>query len=113
MDDAESIGKIINDTFSNITENKAQNAYSTLNVWKKILMRIKSNRNPNEGQNLADHSRVIDLKNGVLLVEAEHSAWIELLHLHKKYILKGIQMEKPELNVENIVFRLIGKKADI
>ena len=113
MDDAESIGKIINDTFSNITENKAQNAYSTLNVWKKILMRIKSNRNPNEGQNLADHSRVIDLKNGVLLVEADHSAWIELLQLHKNYILKGIQMEKPKLNVENIVFRLKGKKADI
>ena len=113
MDEAVSIGNLITQTFKNISRDKYEQATSTVNIWKKVLRRIKSNRNPNEGQNLSDHTSVVDLKNGVLLVEADHSGWIELLQLHKRYILNGLKMENSSLGIENIVFRLKGKKADI
>ncbi|MBP5250848.1 MAG: DUF721 domain-containing protein [Treponema sp.] len=113
MDEAVAIGNLITQTFKNISRDKYEQATSTVNIWKKVLRRIKSNRNPNEGQNLSDHTSVVDLKNGVLLVEADHPGWIELLQLHKKYILNGLRMENSSLGIENIVFRLKGKKADI
>lgn len=113
MDEAVSIGNLITQTFKNISRDKYEQATSTVNIWKKVLRRIKSNRNPNEGQNLSDHTSVVDLKNGVLLVEADHPGWIELLQLHKRYILNGLKMENSSLGIENIVFRLKGKKADI
>lgn len=113
MEEVFSIGQLINKTFANISVEDVNNAGKRIDSWKKVLLKISSNRNPNEGQNLADHSKVIDFKNGTLLVEADHPGWIELLQLHKRYILNGLRMENSSLGIENIVFRLKGKKADI
>ena len=81
--------------------------------WQKILGRINSKVNPYEGQNLAAHSRIIDIKNGIVLVEADHPGWIQLLKIHQNYILKGLQIKFPELKIRNIVYRLKGNKAEI
>jgi predicted nucleic acid-binding Zn ribbon protein len=48
------------------------------------------------GPRLAAHSRVSDVEKGILVVEAEHPGWIQLLQL-KLY---------PELALRGIVFRL-------
>lgn len=113
MEEVFSIGQLINKTFANISVEDVNNAGKRIDSWKKVLLKISSNRNPNEGQNLADHSKVIDFKNGTLLVEADHPGWIELLQLHKKFILNGLRMNKAYGDIQNIVFRLKGKKADI
>lgn len=72
-----------------------------LNVWQKVIMSIRDN-----GEKIMHHSRVLDLKNGVLIVEADHSGWIQLLQLHKKYILKGLKMRLPEIEINNLTFKL-------
>ncbi len=113
MDDVVSISQLINRTFANISLDDINRANKSLDTWKKVLLKISSNRNPNEGQNLADHSKVVDFKNGTLLVEADHPGWIELLQLHKKFILTGLRMRNEFSDIQNIVFRLAGKKADI
>lgn len=112
-DEVRDFSQIVNTVFKNIKVSDVQNSVKTIDVWQKILLRIKSADNPNEGENLAIHSRVIDFKNGVLFVEADHPGWIELLQLHKKYILKGLKIENPGLKVETIAFVLKGKKADV
>lgn len=106
-------GKIISSAFDHIQIEHAEQSVNVYNEWKKILCRIKSRSdNPNEGTNLASHSRVIDMKNGLLIAEADHPGWIELLQLHKKYILNGLNMRFPELNIKNIVFRLKGNYGE-
>ena len=112
-EDYKKFNELINSAFENIHYSDMQEADSVVNVWKKVLLRIKSNSNPNEGQNLSDHSRIVDLKNGLLIVEADHPGWINLLQLHKNYILRGIKMELPALTVNNIAFKLKGRKDDI
>lgn len=104
---------IISSTFKNIQLYQVEKADSVLNVWKKILLSIKSYTNPNEGQNLADHSKVVDLKNGILLIEVDHPGWIELLQLHKKYIMIGLKRNLPDINIKTLAFRLKGKKDDL
>ena len=108
-----SAAELVNLTFNNLRPDFMKNASDIYDVWRKVLYRIRGKVNPNEGENLASHSRIIDLKNGVLLVEADHPGWIELLQLHKVFILKGMKMEKPEIEINSIVFRLKGKKAEI
>lgn len=108
-----SFGQIISSAFENIKIENAENSITVYNEWKNILCRIKSKSdNSSEGMNLASHSRVIDIKNGLLIAEADHPGWIELLQLHKKYILNGLHMKFPELNIKNIVFRLKGTYGD-
>ena len=107
------IQNIITSAFSGINVSELNNANKIMGTWRKVLLRINNSNNPNEGQNLADHSRVVDLKNGVLLIEADHPGWIELLQLHKKYILTGIGIEAPELKVDTLAFKLKGKGKDL
>ena len=78
-EEIQSFGDIVNLTFKNISKDKYENSNSLISLWEKVLLRIRSGTNPNEGRNLATHSRVVDFKNGILLVEADHPGWIQLL----------------------------------
>ena len=109
----EQVSEIIYRAFNNISLEKSKESLNVLNMWKRVLLKIKSSANPNEGKNLAEHTRVIDLKNGILLVEADHPGWIELLQLHKKFILKGMSDAFPSLKISTMAYKLKGQKAEL
>ena len=54
---------------------------------------------------------VVDLKNGVLLVEADHPGYINLLQFYKNFILKGFQMNGNKYKIKNIAFKLSGARG--
>lgn len=94
---------LISNLFSNLG-NSVQDANNTISVWKEVLYSIKSNKI--DGSQLADHSRILELKNGILVVETDHPGRIQLFQMYKNYIQTGINRKLPELVVKNIVFRL-------
>ena len=94
---------LISNFFSNISSS-VNEANKTVSVWREVLLSIKSSRI--DGSQLADHSRIIELKNGILLVETDHPGRIQLFQMYKNYIQTGINRKLPELEVKNIVFRL-------
>lgn len=63
------------------------------------------------GGHLADHSRPLDLKNGILIVGAEHPGWIQLLQMKQESILARVRAEYPELDVRGIAFRLADPRG--
>ncbi|MGN0729471.1 DUF721 domain-containing protein [Treponema sp.] len=101
-----SFGQVISDVFGSLKTEDAVNSINIYDEWKRILSRIKSSSNPNEGANMAGHSRVVDLKNGILFVEADHPGWISLIQMHKKYILTGLKMKFPRIEFKTLAFRL-------
>ena len=98
----------------NIDPEQVRQGNKISSLWTQIVESIRSNsiNGENIGKNMASHSRVIDLKNGILLVEADHPGWIQMLGNYKKYILKGFQMKIPELKIETLAFRLAGTNAE-
>lgn len=104
---------IINALFPNIDTKQMQDSIALLKSWKEIVGSISSN--PNEknktGQLLAAHTDVIDLKNGILLVETDHPAYIQMLQIYKNYILRGLKKKYPELDIRMLSFRL--KNSDV
>ena len=69
------INELIHKTFSSISVGESKKAMDIFAAWENVLSKIRATNheaNPNEGQNLIDHTRIVDLKNGVLLVEADH-----------------------------------------
>ncbi len=104
---------ILGGVFENLDSQNARKASDAFSVWRKVLLGIKSSTNPNEGANLAAHSRIVDLKNGVLLIEADHPGWIELLQLRKQFILKGLSFYAKDMQVETLAFRLAGKRGNV
>ena len=86
-------------------------------VWRTVVSRIKSNAENSEGdeyidkriplgERLAANTRVLDLKNGVLIVESDHPGWIQYLKFYQNFILKGLKMENPNLNITSLAFKL-------
>lgn len=90
-------------------------------TWKKVVSKIHSNKYESEdserrmpiGERLAGNTRVIDLKNGVLLIEADHSGWIQYLRFYKNFILRGLKQELPDLKINSLAFRVRGTVANL
>ena len=102
------VNEIIGSLFDNISPEKMNNAINFINGWKSIVSSIKSTANKNLGEYLVAHTRVIDLKNGILLVETDHPGYIQTLQMYKAYILRGLKQKYPELEIKFLSFKLKG-----
>lgn len=58
------------------------------------------------GDVLASHTKPVDIRNGIIYIDAEHPGWVQHLQLNQTSILKKIQQKFPELNIRGIAFRL-------
>jgi predicted nucleic acid-binding Zn ribbon protein len=63
--------------------------------WKRIA-----------GDALAAHSRLIDVQNGVLLVEVDHPGWLQMLQLRKAPLLEAARRAAPLASIEGVRVRL-------
>ncbi|MFP3040517.1 DUF721 domain-containing protein [Treponema primitia] len=58
------------------------------------------------GDKLAAHSRIRELEHSVLLVEADHPGWIQILQTKEKNLLDALRRRFPDQNITGISFRL-------
>jgi hypothetical protein len=84
-------------------------------VWRRVVSKINSNQRGDNvipiGERLAGNTRVIDIQNGILLIETDHSGWIQYLKFYQKFIITGLKREIEDLNVNSFAFRLSGSNA--
>jgi len=59
------------------------------------------------GTDIAAHSRVVDLRNGALLVGVDHPAWVQRLHMQKARVLQTIRRRFPQIPVRYIHFVVV------
>lgn len=93
--------EMVTKVFKNIENSQLQNSNNIINSWQKTIQSIKP-----DGYKLANHSKVIDLKNGIVLVETDHSGWIQILKIHEKYIIKGLKNLNKSLTINSLAFCL-------
>jgi hypothetical protein len=58
------------------------------------------------GEKIAAHSRIWELERSIVLVEADHPGWIQILQTKQQRILETLQRRFPDLAIEGISFRL-------
>jgi hypothetical protein len=54
----------------------------------------------------ADHSRVRDMEHKVLVVEADHPGWVQILQTKQTQLLRYVQFKFPDLDIQGISFCL-------
>ena len=89
-------------------------------VWRSVLLKIKSYEDNEEnerhmpiGERLAGNTRVVDLKKGVLLIETDHSGWIQYLKMYQKFIINGLKRTLPNLEIKSFAFRMSGTQVHL
>lgn len=106
-DDLMSAADMITRVFSNIDRASIEKATKLFSAWKETVLKING-----YGEKLAAHTKVIDLKNGVLLVETDHPGWSQILQLNEDFIIRGLNWKAPKLGVKNLMLRLEGSEAN-
>lgn len=61
------------------------------------------------GEKLAAHSEIISIKNNIMLIETDHTGWMQQILWEKKNILKKLKKNAPELQIKNIEIRVKNK----
>lgn len=100
--------QMISRVFGNVESGTIENGNRIVSSWRKVVESI----NP-DGNKLAAHSKISDLKNGILLVETDHPGWIQMLKIHEKYILKGIRNLNKDVKIFSLAFKLAGTDAGL
>jgi len=58
------------------------------------------------GPRVGEHSKPVDIRHGILIIESEHQGWTQLLMLHQDRILGEIGKRFPSLEIRGIAYRL-------
>lgn len=101
---------LILNIFSDLSDSM-KDANKTISIWKEVLYSIKNAKI--DGSQLADHSKILEFKNGILVIETDHPGRIQLFQMYKNYIQTGINRKFPDLKVKNILFRLKKNEKNI
>lgn len=88
-------GEVISSILSPEQSREFESIASFYTSWEKLT-----------GSRLAAHSEPLDIRNGILLVKAEHPGWIQLLQIEQQKILEKVKNAFPELKITGISFRL-------
>lgn len=103
------ITETVSSLFKNISSEKMRQSKDLSKKWETILLSIKSSVIPDCGQKMLDHSRIIDIENEIMIIEIDHPGWMQLFETYRSYILKGIQLRIPELNIKTLSYKLRKK----
>ena len=98
--------QMITNVFNGISASSMEQSDKVCKAWKTTVSKISGN-----GEKLAAHSFVVDLKNGILLVESDHPGWNQMLQMHKKFILTGLNRLSGGVKIESLAFRVKGSPA--
>ena len=101
---------LILNIFSDLSDSM-KDANKTISIWKEVLYSIKNAKI--DGSQLADHSKILEFKNGILVIETDHPGRIQLFQMYKNYIQTEINRKSPDLKVKNILFRLKKNEKNI
>jgi len=58
------------------------------------------------GERFCVHAKPVDVKNGIVIVEADHPGWIQLMQFEQNQMLKKFQNNFPELKLRGIAFKV-------
>lgn len=85
------VREILKAYFNDTQIERADQYHSFFTSWKQLA-----------GINIAAHTRPRDIRGSVLIVEADHPGWVQLLHMQKRNILRKINHDYPQLEVKEI-----------
>jgi len=116
-------GEIISELFKErFGDNFMETARSTSGLfssWTQVVTEVwfRTGRNSEDGSEdipaAAVHSRIRELERGVLLIEADHPGWIQILQTKQAALLSAIQRRYPDLDIRAIAFRLSREPFDV
>ena len=103
------IAEMFRDHFEPGFVENARTTGSLFSSWSAVVADVCPNRGDFKKEDIpaaAVHSRIGNLERGLLLVEADHPGWMQLLQTKQADLLLAVQRRYPDLDIRSIAFRL-------
>jgi len=88
-------GELLGAFFDDEIIRTAKGYSAVFSSWRNIV-----------GERLSAHSRIVELERAILVVEADHPGWIQLLQLEQAHIMQNVKKMFPDLEINGISIRL-------
>ena len=105
------ISALFNERFGPEFMETARSSAGLFGSWEQLVAEVWPGKKNTEFAEdaipaAAVHSRIRELEHEVLVVEADHPGWIQILQTRQAELLKTVRRKYPELNIRAIAFRL-------
>lgn len=64
------------------------------------------------GERIAAHAKVSDIKNGTLIIDADHPAWVQMVMLRQRSIIDTVNSSYPDFKITSIRVRVASADPD-
>ena len=119
----EILKELFNEQFGPQFMETARSTSSLFSSWPRLVAEVwpRSDETLNEAEGgngksasndvpaVALHSKIAEMEKGVLLVEADHPGWIQVLQTKQGELLSAVQRLYPQQEIRAIAFRLSRK----
>src|SRR6056297_2761647 len=85
------VQEILKTYFNDAQIDRADQYHSFFSSWKQLA-----------GINIAAHTRPRDIRNRVLIIEADHPGWVQLLQMKTEPIRRNIQPDFPQPDIKEL-----------
>ena len=103
------ISNLFRDRFGEDFMETARSSAELFTSWEGIVCEVwsrKANQTPDDIPAAAVHSRIRELERGLLLVEADHPGWIQILQTKQADLLKAVKRHCPGQDIRGMAFTL-------
>ncbi len=96
----EKAGALLHALFERLSIQDERGFVRFFSSWRKIA-----------GNDLADHSKLVDVRHNAAVVVVDHPGWMQLLRMQQERILGHIQQEFPDLEIHTMHIHLIDERV--
>lgn len=75
-------------------------------TWRSVCDEVSS-------RGLADHSSIVDVQHGAVIVAVDHPGWLQLLQFYHAQLIEKLQRRFPELGLTAIHFHISDRRVDL
>ena len=83
--------EIIKALFDDVHARKAEPSSSLFDGWRRIA-----------GEDISAHSRIVDIRDGTVLIECDHPGWLQMIRLREKALVETMRKRYPSLSIKHI-----------
>ena len=86
----------------------ARTSSDLFSSWEQIVSEVlpRDLSTNSDQDNAAAHSRIKDFDRGVLLIEADHPGWIQILQTKQGELLSAFQKRYPKMDIKSLNIKL-------
>ncbi len=101
----EKADRILSALFERLNVSDNEGYVRLFSTWRTVCDEISS-------RGLADHSAIVDVRHGTVIVAVDHPGWLQLIQIQEKRLLAKLQKRFPDMGLKAIHFHITRERVD-